>query len=346
MEDKEQSKGRITYIDIAKFFGIFLLLIEHTANWTELSGRYLYIKKWICSFHMPLFFIVLGLVISQKRIDNVKGWVRLLDKRVKALIIPYIIWCFIYAPSFDDDFFAGILYGTNPTLGQARTNQVLWFLPVMFISMILYQMIIDINYVLCKQNNITWNIYCLLEAIILTALSMMMKEVRGSTGWVWGIDIAYMGCAFILYGALLKELLNKLTTNKWSAFVSLCVFLLIGIIIALNNAPDEYWITIMALAMYGHNIFLYIIGALCNTSAIVLLSSFLSKIRILSWLGENSLFIMACHYIIFPYTVKWSVTLLVGHNIMIAFMNAMMTILICIPILYVVKKYAPILIGK
>lgn len=346
MDNKQQSKERITYIDTAKFFGIFFLLIEHTANWTELSGRYLYVKKWICSFHMPLFFIVLGLVISQNRIDNVKGWVRLLDKRVRALMIPYIIWCFIYASSFGNNFFRGILYGTNPSLGEAGTNQVLWFLPVMFISMILYQICIDINYILCKQKNVTWNVYCLLEATILAILSMMLKATRGSRGWIWGIDIACMGCAFILYGVLLKKLLNKLVTNKWFAFVALCVFLLIGVIIALNNAPDEYWITIMALAMYGHNIFLFIIGALCNTSALVLFSSFLSKIRILSWLGENSLFIMACHYIVFPYTVKWSVTLLAGHNIMIAFMNAMMTILICTPIIYIVKKYAPILVGK
>ena len=35
------------YIDIVKFLGIFLLFIEHTGNWTELGGKYNYLKIWI-----------------------------------------------------------------------------------------------------------------------------------------------------------------------------------------------------------------------------------------------------------------------------------------------------------
>lgn len=33
-----QKKQRVEYIDCAKFIGIFLLLIEHTGNWTDLSS--------------------------------------------------------------------------------------------------------------------------------------------------------------------------------------------------------------------------------------------------------------------------------------------------------------------
>ena len=31
-------KQRVEYIDCAKFIGIFLLLIEHAGNWTDLSS--------------------------------------------------------------------------------------------------------------------------------------------------------------------------------------------------------------------------------------------------------------------------------------------------------------------
>lgn len=57
------SKKRIAYIDILKFLGIALLLFEHTGNWVQLGGIYNPIKVWICSFHMPLFFIAYGMVV-------------------------------------------------------------------------------------------------------------------------------------------------------------------------------------------------------------------------------------------------------------------------------------------
>lgn len=52
-----ERKQRIEYIDCAKFICIFLLLVEHAGNWSDLSGGgYSALKLWICSFHMPLFF--------------------------------------------------------------------------------------------------------------------------------------------------------------------------------------------------------------------------------------------------------------------------------------------------
>ena len=64
-------------------------------------------------------------------------------KKVKSLLIPYLIWGMIYTHSIDTNFFKGMAYATNPSLGYAQTNQVLWFLPVMFISTILHQIIMQ-----------------------------------------------------------------------------------------------------------------------------------------------------------------------------------------------------------
>lgn len=59
-------KSRVAYIDTLKFFGIFILLFEHTGNWTSLNGIYNPVKIWICSFHMPLFFIAYGMALPIK----------------------------------------------------------------------------------------------------------------------------------------------------------------------------------------------------------------------------------------------------------------------------------------
>ena len=45
---------RIAYIDLAKVFTIFLVVLGHSTIWTG------YPKQWIYSFHMPVFLRFMG----------------------------------------------------------------------------------------------------------------------------------------------------------------------------------------------------------------------------------------------------------------------------------------------
>lgn len=339
-----KSKIRISYVDIVKFIGIFLLLIEHSGNWITLDGSYNNLKIWICSFHMPLFFIVSGLVISDKPVKTVKEFANILDKRIKNLIIPYIIWCLIYQNGLNPDFYLGVLYGTNTSLGMAQTNQVLWFLPAMFVSMIMFQLVVNINGIIRIKKYI--KVIMFIEAMVLSAISIFLKLYRGNLGMPWGIDIAFMGCSFIIFGFLLKEYIDRLFYKKYLAFAVAGICLCVGYYIAIHNQPDEIWVSIMALGMYGHNWILYIVGAICNTVVMIIISNALGKINFFAWLGRNSMTIMVVHYILFPYTVNWAVKLLNGYDILIAICNAVFTVILCIPITILIEHYAPILKGK
>lgn len=339
-----KNKIRISYVDIVKFIGIFLLLIEHSGNWITLDGSYNNLKIWICSFHMPLFFIASGLVISDESVKTVKEFVNILDKRIKNLIIPYIIWCLIYQNGLNRDFYLGVLYGTNTSLGMAKTNQVLWFLPTMFVSMIMFQLVVNINGIIKNKKYI--KVILFIEAMALGAISIFLKLYRGNLGMPWGIDIAFMGCSFIICGFLLKAYIDRLLHSGYLMFVIAGMCLCAGYYIAIHNQPDEIWVSIMALGMYGHNWILYIIGAICNTMVMLIISNALGKIEFFAWLGRNSMVIMVIHYILFPYTVNWAVKLLNGYDILIAICNAVFTVILCIPITILIEHYAPILKGK
>ena len=76
-------KKRIDYFDIAKGIGIILMIIGHMPIKNE------YIKNFIYSFHMPLFFIISGYFFKPK--EN-KACIKNI---IKKLIIPYIITCII-----------------------------------------------------------------------------------------------------------------------------------------------------------------------------------------------------------------------------------------------------------
>ena len=59
IDDKRIDDKRIDEIDIAKGIGIIMTIIGHNV----FAG---YVKTFIYSFHMPLFFILAGLVMKKK----------------------------------------------------------------------------------------------------------------------------------------------------------------------------------------------------------------------------------------------------------------------------------------
>lgn len=71
---------RIEYMDIAKSFGIICVILGHMGN--------LYVKRFVFSFHMPLFFVISGYFLSDKMTPK-----DIFIKRSKQLIPPYIFTC-------------------------------------------------------------------------------------------------------------------------------------------------------------------------------------------------------------------------------------------------------------
>jgi fucose 4-O-acetylase-like acetyltransferase len=56
-----KSNDRIAWIDIAKGIGILLVIIGHMPSFPE------WIRAWIFSFHMPLFFSFQGMQKSSQK---------------------------------------------------------------------------------------------------------------------------------------------------------------------------------------------------------------------------------------------------------------------------------------
>ena len=135
---------RLSYFDIAKGVGMILVLIGHLQG--EILGfspYILYLCIWIFSFHMPLFFIISGMLIRYKN-DTQKDFKELVRRRFQGIMVPYYWFSLIYIgivlyslfvdkvvpPStlFINIWYVIGLYGMN----------VLWFLPALFLGEILF----------------------------------------------------------------------------------------------------------------------------------------------------------------------------------------------------------------
>lgn len=137
------TSGRLTYIDIAKGIGIFLVVVGHCIpDATSPTGISVSAYRWlhdvIYAFHMPLFFFLAGFMVSrQKMLDRAQKPIDLVRKRISRLLVPYVVVGFCYAPfkmllsrfankPYDISTLWQMVIGVNP-------DGELWFLYALFV---------------------------------------------------------------------------------------------------------------------------------------------------------------------------------------------------------------------
>lgn len=114
---------RQRYIDVAKFFGIFLMVLCH-AGFQNVGTTMIY------AFHMPLFFFLSGYLYDRNRKRKFKSY---FFKKFYSIVVPYILFslimCFGDGKMFDWIY---ILYGSRDALDNVHCYTPLWFLPCFF----------------------------------------------------------------------------------------------------------------------------------------------------------------------------------------------------------------------
>ena len=136
----EECKKRIAWIDIAKFVGIFAIVLGHTLREGSL-------KQYLYSFHVALFFVISGVLFN----TSGKTFFTFAKKRFFTIMVPYFVFAFISFGLFVffGSFVDSILktgtknIGFNETLfeivvmGRVSSNRPLWFLPCYFLLSLL-----------------------------------------------------------------------------------------------------------------------------------------------------------------------------------------------------------------
>lgn len=138
---------RLDWIDMAKGFAIICMLISHAIP--EHTNP---IKNWITAFNMPLFFLLSGFLKEEtNKKYNISDFGLYLKKKLIILGIPYVVFCLLYT------FLMVVLSlyssGWSPTtinklIGGLKNTffflgvQSMWFIPVYFYSVLIYDFLI------------------------------------------------------------------------------------------------------------------------------------------------------------------------------------------------------------
>lgn len=128
---------RNLYLDNLRAIAIILVIIGHTPYPTFSPAPH----KWVYAFHIPLFFFISGMALSfQNYSKNTPK--QILVKRFRRIYLPYSLWGILLAiPNFSLMTTLKILYDTHKSIASV-TNSSLWFLPVLFLSLVLLNFIL------------------------------------------------------------------------------------------------------------------------------------------------------------------------------------------------------------
>ena len=337
------------WIDALRAIGIFFVVLGHTPGLEEPTS-YLErsLSKYIFSFHMPMFFFLSGYLISEGSMSE--SFFTFAGKYFKRLIIPYLFfgvlsylfWFFVlrhYGRNQTNPVtwmrpLVGIFYG-NGVNDWLRPNPVLWFLPCLFLTHLLF-------YWLRKIRQKELPLACLLGVMsIIGFLDITLSPFR----LPWSLDIAFTAVVFYGVGFLLRGHRYMPKSSSGMGLFCLLAFAIQIVSISKNCSVNMNW------GIYG-NYYLFYIGAFSGIFFWFQISQVFPPISLVRKIGKNTMTIYALHILVFA-VLKGIFLFIIGvstvglnSSLTANLIFATFTVIILLPISSLLQNYAPWAVGK
>ena len=337
-------KKRVAFIDIARAFAIILVILGH------ISFANQDINKWIYAFHMPLFFMISGMV-AKESYDNKGDGKLFLIKKISQLIIPYIIWALLYSTlSFKN--LAKVLYGSHQMLQSAKSLSSLWYLPTLFLVVLIY-------FVLVKLFYGRVNMIAVLSVAAVLSFAIGVFLPRMNNGYPLGADIALVGFSFYCLGRMVSPLLVNLSSRiKEQGNIASIIILFILAVVCFSltflyrfNLTDNDSNVLMAEGVYG-NPLLFALIAVGGSFAVLFLSVIIDRFlpqfikKVLCYIGMNTFVIFAVHKLFVNHLFKPIFEKISMNNVFVLIIVLTGTLVLSCVSAIIINLCAPILAGK
>lgn len=268
-------KKRINWIDVAKFWGMFLIYIGHFGSTSGL------IYEWAFTFHVPLFFFLSGCLKNYNTGHKI-------GHKFNTIIIPYFFFGLLIVVY--DALNNSSLYNLLPQIkcllkGSIRNSCVLsgqlWFLTCLFVIEIFFSIIIKIT----KSR----------AGVFLISLVLVVYYVYGiktKLVWWWNLDSACYFLIFYCIGWITFPYINKLfdTNNKVVRLTGDIIFIFALFFSARLFFGVNLLLRIRTINRITEVIYI-IIFPLISIVVMVYFSQWMSKVTFLRNIGKNSLYL-------------------------------------------------------
>lgn len=331
------ANGRIAWVDTGKGIGIILVVLAHI--WLVQEGY-----NYINSFHVPLFFFLAGYLVDFDKYDDIKCF---LTEKFNSILVPYFwfsIITYLYWLLIERNFSGNKISPTyafiNIFLAQGGDkylphNPALWFFTCLFMVTIIFYIIAR------KQSLINIVILLLVSGVIGYATTFYLPRFSP-----WSIDVVSTAIVFYGIGFIVKKSPILPIKSNYLRVLIICGCIPAGFIISQLNGR-----AILAENCYG-NYFYFYIAAFLGIISSIMMAIILQKNNILLYLGRNAIIIFALHFpvkrLVMGLTCKSLHISLeqVKDSFVLSSIDTVITILILVPIIYIVRNYCYFMLGK
>lgn len=272
-------QSRLPYIDIAKGIGILLVVLGHVQTYAS-------VHDMVYLFHMPLFFLLSGMVFKKD-----ESWWVCMKKKLVHLLLPYLFFMVLFVPlRIITDY---LCTGEVPVLrlsmlGLSYFDAPLWFVIALFGVIVIMRS--SLSFI---RNR--YIIACLIIALSITGYLLMLNKIH----------LAYISRALYLLPFFALGMIIKKWQNTKLLFIAGILLFGFGIV-GLGQGhlvPDT-----LQMQIDSNPLFVYL-PAIGGSMLVLAVSLAGSKVmlrnvngggnwlsRCFSYLGRNSFYIFAAHF--------------------------------------------------
>lgn len=337
---------RIHYIDMAKGIGILLVVFGHSAFPTS------EVNRWISSFHMPLFFLLSGMLLSHTGAHE-KPLGSTIKKKARTILVPYLwfsIFSIIFSAILDTATFATYLPNALLQTVVLYGISVLWFLPALFFGETIFLFIR--KHTSLPVTALLSLLVCLISVLIVNTYHYHYPIDFGSYLSLLGAYLisvvvrSGMAVTFLALGYFSHYLFFQKEHTRIIYAISACLFLALNVYLAFTNDAVDL------NNMVFHDYRLYFPAAYCGSMFIICLCAALPAWKPIMAAGRHSLIIMATHMNCRFLGVCYAVGTLI-HGIL-PFIGRFGYMLVCIATMillevaaiYLIHRFCPFIIGQ
>ncbi|MBO4903855.1 MAG: acyltransferase family protein [Lachnospiraceae bacterium] len=341
---------RLDHLDMVKGIGIFLVVLGHMEDIS--TGT----RVWISSFHMPLFFIVSGILMAVKN-EPSRDLRESVAKRVRGIIIPYLWFSLSYfiidignlkvVHNIDFRTFIVDIIDSATFYGMS----VLWFLPALFLA--------SVGFLFLKKKLpdriLSWLLIVIAVAAYLIrvqlAVPYMANEDSIPITSLFKIIYIFLRAAiaqcFVGYGYYAKVLFDRMhLSSRPALFAAGCILLVINVLLSnMNGCVD-------LRNIICNSLLLYFAGAFTGCFGMILIMKAVPPVKLITYFGKNSLIVMACHinyYFLYAgLRLAWVVDTFVKHAKHYVFIAVVVitVFVLSFVVIEVINRWFPFVIGK
>lgn len=368
-----ENKKRLDYLDMAKGLGMILVLIGHLQG-DSIFTFSPYIQPfcaYIFSFHMPMFFIISGILLAIKN-DEIRPFKDVAVSRFSGIMIPYFWFSFFYlivvvAALIKGEIAVQSLYLNIWYVLSLYGMNVLWFLPALYLGELLFVFL---------RRKIREHISFLTVVVLMNAIVYLLSYFLGIIKYSTPIMMRLhefvtvllrpvLVCGFITIGYYIHKFLRKGTkvgdffnrpllnekgqiTGRYRLAYIVLGLMLFGVCFAfykINNGID-----FRSLAF--RNVIFFFVCALSGSFGMLSLCKGLPRVGLFCYWGIGSLIFMATHNSQTVLTFSLKTAMFVNQFLTRARGYICYAIVICIITMYstfmiwLIRRFFPFIIGK